>query len=306
MKPGRTIPMSRPATEPASKSSRRRGTLRRSWLAVHRWLGVALAILFLLLGLSGSVLALKGPVLRWEMGAAPWQMPEQAAPMMNEEQASDSAQQALPELGRIMGVVPPHKGFFDSPNLTVFGAVEGRDRAMGVGFLDPVTGERRGFAIYDDLLIARVVALHRSLLLPLPIGGPLLAAAGLFLLISTITGLWLWWPRKADWRKALFPSSLRSGKMRMMEFHRWVGAWLAFPMLVLAGSGIWLAMPQIWMRLLGMAIQGGRGGASTMAQLHADLLLGSFGAAVVFLSGITLAALCVTGLWAWWRSIFRS
>lgn len=43
---------------------------RMWWLRVHRWLGVAAAVLLLLIAMSGMLLAAKKPLLRWEIGAA--------------------------------------------------------------------------------------------------------------------------------------------------------------------------------------------------------------------------------------------
>ncbi|MFA7596480.1 MAG: PepSY-associated TM helix domain-containing protein [Novosphingobium sp.] len=197
---------------------------------------------------------------------------------------------------------PPHGGFFDNPNATVFGQVAGRPRAMGVALVDPWTGTPRRFFVYDDLVIAKVVAFHRSLFLPPMIGSPVLALAGLILLLSTATGLWLWWPRDGRWGLRLAPFRRRGRSLRLIEVHWLAGAWTALPMLLLAGTGIWLAAPRLWMMMLGWNGEGGRvSGATLIARLHADLMLGLFGRVLVGLSGFVLACLFVTGVWTWAR-----
>jgi uncharacterized iron-regulated membrane protein len=275
--------------------------LLRLWLKVHRWLGLGLALFFVAISLSGTALAFKVPILHWELGNAPWQQPPANRPLLSDTELRTTAVRTFPRIEKIMGIAPPYGGFFASPNATVFGSLRGGGRAMAIGFLDPVTGESRGFAVYDDLAIAKVVALHRSLLLPLPIGIPLVMLTGLILALSTFSGLWLWWPRNGAWGAHVFPKSLRGG-MRMMESHLWIGAWIALPMLALAGSGIWLSLPpQVWARLLGLNVRRGSDGSSLVAQLHANLLIGVTGSVLVALCGLILAALTITGVWAWSR-----
>lgn len=288
---------------------RARGAYRRFWLAAHRWIGLVVGLLIALVGLSGSVLALKGPILRWELGAPAYHVERQPGPMLHDGAWKASAKRAYPQLQQIMGAVGPHQGFFDSPNATVFGQVAGRPRAMGVALVDPWTGAPRRFFVYDDLAIAKVVAFHRSLLLPPPIGGPALALLGLVLLLSMASGLWLWWPFGGHWRQRLFPSVGRIGRLRLMDWHRLAGAWLALPILILTGTGIWLAAPRLWASLLGGAKRGvaREGGPSVVADLHANLLVGTLGQVLVGLSGVVLALLFFTGLWQWWmRSRRRS
>ncbi|WP_183030153.1 PepSY-associated TM helix domain-containing protein [Altericroceibacterium spongiae] len=295
--------MTPPSRRGTKKPRRQNG--RRLWVTVHRWLGLCLAILLVPIALTGAVLALKSPLLRWEMGPEPFRIPAVQSAPLSSDQLQLAAQQSFPQISHIMGMAEPHEGFFDSPNITAFGMIAGRQRAMGVGFLDPATGEARGFYIYDDLWIAKAVNLHRSLFLPSFIGGPLLALIGLGLTVSTVTGLWLWWPRRGRWKAQLFPASLRKGKMRLLEWHRWAGAWLSVPILCLALSGIWLSIPRLWAILPGLDRASGQRVRSVIADLHDNLLLGELGSALTALSGIVLAILVVTGVWAWWRRTRR-
>ncbi len=307
MWPGPMIRPSRRVIEPMAQNPRQ--SSRRLWLSVHRWLGLAVGLVLALIGLSGSILAMKGPILRWELGAAAYEVASQSGPMLSEAEWKVAASRAYPQFQRVMGDAPPHGGFFDNPNATVFGQVEGRPRAMGVALVDPWTGAPRRFFVYDDLAIAKVVAFHRSLFLPPTIGGPLLALTGLILLFSTTTGLWLWWPFGGQWRQRLFPSFRRIARLRLIEWHRLAGAWVALPMLLLAGTGVWLAAPGLWASLFGEVRRGAAGarGPSVVANLHANLLLGPVGQVLVGLSGVVLTLLVVTGLWQWWaRSRRRS
>lgn len=49
--------------------------MRGWWLRVHRWLALSVGLLLALIGLSGALLELKGPILRWEVGSQAWTWP---------------------------------------------------------------------------------------------------------------------------------------------------------------------------------------------------------------------------------------
>ncbi|WP_409284953.1 PepSY domain-containing protein [Pseudomonas protegens] len=271
--------------------------LRDLWLGLHRWLALSLGLLLALLGLSGSLLELKGPILRWEVGASMLQLApgEHRAPLEQSAWISAAAS-AYPQLQKVFGAAPPRQGFLESDNVIVFGALKERP-GTGIAMIDPYSGEPRGFFVFEDLWLARLVALHRSLLLPQALGSNLVLVCGVVLLGSLGSGLYLWWPGRRSWWKA---ASLRPGSRgtrRLREWHNVAAAWLCLPLLLIAASGAWLARPDLftWLAAQPMAIK------PVLSAAHGHLLLGAPGAWLAFLCGISLPLLYITGLLLWWR-----
>lgn len=284
-----------------AKPGHARGAARRRWLAVHRWIGLLAGVVLAVQALSGMLLVLKRPLMKWEVGAALVELqatavpPPPAAAWADEAAWRDSARRAYPQLRRIAGAQGPNQGFLPSDNAMVFGAVEGR-RGMGIAVLDPFTAEPRGFFHFDDLWLARIVALHRSLLLPPSLGGPVGAAFGALALLSLLSGLWLWWPRGGRWRQALRWRAASHGVRRLRNWHEVIAVWLSLPLLVLTVTGIWLSVPG-WFAWAGNP----RTLKPIFSALHGHLLLGTAGQVVVTLAGMVLTVLCVTGMLLWWR-----
>ncbi len=273
---------------------------REAWLWIHLWMALILGFVFALMGLSGAVLVLRAPVLQWEVGAAALrlrQAPEPGTPYAQPDAWKMSAQAAYPQFERIMGVAKPRAGFLVSDNALVFGSVRGR-KGIGIAMIDPYSSEPRAFFVYDDLFLASIVALHRSLFLPRFLAGPALGAAGFALLASLATGLWLWWPRGSgmqSWRRALSVGRKSRGTRLWRELHGAAAAYLIIPLALLTLTGIWLAQPK-WFAWLGL----GGSFRPVASAMHAELMLGLAGQVVTFLAGLSLPVLYVSGLVLWW------
>eukprot|EP01133_Synstelium_polycarpum_P004502 gene4502-5277_t len=246
----------------------------------------------------GALLELKGPILRWEVGSQALDLaPVEHGALLDDAQWISAALGAYPQFQKVFGAAKPRQGFLESDNAIVFGALEDRP-GIGIAMIDPYSAEPRAFFVFDDLWLAKLVALHRALLLPPPIGAVALFACGLVLLGSVGSGLYLWWPGRRSWWKA---ASLRPGSQglrRLREWHNVAAAWLCLPLAVIAGSGAWLARPD-WFFANPAAIK------PLFSAAHGHLLLGLPGAALAFLCGLALPLLYLTGLLLWWRKRVR-
>jgi len=275
---------------------------RALWRKAHLWLALLLGWVFALLGASGAVLVLRAPLLKREVGAAALTLqarPAPGAPMASAEAWKQAARQAYPQFARILGAAPPRAGFLTSDNALVFGPVQGRP-AMGIAMIDPYSAAPRAFFVYDDLWLAKAVALHRALLLPPGAGGVAVALCGLVLLASLASGLWLWWPRQLSakaWRAALLPR-LR-GAALWRGLHNASAGWLLLPLLVITATGVWLARP-------GWFGAGERSGFKpVLSALHGELMLGTAGQALALAAGLALPLLYATGLVLWARRLSK-
>ena len=71
-------------------------------------------------------------------------------------------------------------------------------------------------------------------------GRQLVGLSGILLLVSTVTAIWMWWPRLRDlWRSLTWQTHRKPSR----NLHFVFGIWIAVPMLILAATGIYLSFP---------------------------------------------------------------
>jgi sulfite reductase (NADPH) flavoprotein alpha-component len=150
-----------------------------SWKAIHRWLGLSLGTVALVLGLSGALLALDPVQEAWQAPAAP-----AGLPVATLVQQVHSAMPGVEEIRRL-----------PSGAVAAFGFVSERAQAR---YVDPATGQLLGN--YQPSSMPRWVKnLHRALLLG--DGGRWgSAATALSMAVLSISGLVLLLRRMGSWR----------------------------------------------------------------------------------------------------------
>lgn len=218
---------------------RQRGDrLRRAVRKVHLWLGLTLGGLFVLLGLTGSVLvfypeldALLHPEIRVEGSGPPdW------------DRALATARAAYPEktgpwrfevTGK-PGAIPAR--YYDPPERPGYAF-----RPMMV-WLSPDGSQVLRRDYWGEYAVTFIYDLHYRLLLG-ELGGKVLGWLGLGLLALLLSGLWAWWPR-GSWIKALRFKRRAPPQRRLRDWHKLSGlSGLAF-LLILTVTGIMLELPK--------------------------------------------------------------
>ena len=113
----------------------------------------------------------------------------------------------------------------------------GRDGQL---FVDPYTGEvREENAAGLRSFFRTMTDLHRYIALPgdgRPIGKALTGAGNLLFLVLAISGLYIWMPRKFDWRRirpVLWFRRGTSGKARDFNWHTTIGFWCSSILIIL-------------------------------------------------------------------------
>lgn len=224
-----------------------RRLVRRFWLQIHLWLGLLVGLLFVLLGLTGSLLcfyqeidlALNAPArpvaavgagYRWQavedaLRAAyphydgPWRIEVPLAP-------------GRPINARYYR--PPER---PGPNFT--------PRMVS---LDPGTLEILTDRYWGEYAVTWLYDLHYALLLG-NTGRLLLAWGGGLMLVSLLSGLWLWWPA-GRWRERL-ALRLRPGKVRATyDLHVLTGVYGLPLLLMLAVTGVIMESPDTFKPLI--------------------------------------------------------
>ncbi len=222
----------RPYISPKAKA-------RQVWLFVHRWLGIALLIPMALLGVTGSVLV-------WPEDTELFLNPQRAVaaeadPALIEARHVDSAIAGLAEYGPVTAALIGEPGY-----PMMFGTAPVGPPNMGLGpptrmaaYVDPVSGEMLDTKRSTGDFMWFMHAIHGHLLLS-GVGRPVVGFMGLFLIVSAVTGLVIWWPGR---RKILAALKWRKWEGKMLNIHRQSGVLLSVVLIVEAFTGAWISFP---------------------------------------------------------------
>ena len=214
----------------------RRNRARAWWVRLHLWLGLSAGAVFALLGVTGSVLvfdheldALLHPSL-FASGAESRAIASSAA--------ITAAEDVLPKGHSVAWLSWPGDA------RDVFRAYGGPpdDRFGRLVTVDPASGEVLGARAGDGGVLRFIYDLHFQLQLG-PGGQTVVGIVGVLMLCSLGSGLYLWWPRKRHWRTGLTVRRGARPQRRDFDLHRVTGIYGAALLLVMSGTGIFMALP---------------------------------------------------------------
>ena len=198
---------------------------RRAWVQVHLWLGLTLGVIGTLIGLSGSVLVYDHEIdealnpQRYSITAIHYALPF--------DEYARRAAKALGEGVRPAGIRLPD--FDDGPIIVFARAVNGPFQRA---YLDPGTGRVLDTATGQDWL-GFLHAFHESLTLRDYNGREMVGVVGVAMLISSLSGLYLWWPARGA--RASF--AFRRGRTLSRNLHYTFGFWSMVVLAVLSFTG---------------------------------------------------------------------
>jgi uncharacterized iron-regulated membrane protein len=293
-----------------AKAAGRRGL----WRTIHLWIGVSLLLLLAPLGLSGSLLV-------WDVGLDKLIHPARYAVHAG-EQAPDAylaaARQAF--AGRVVAAQIRLPESADLP-VAVVGyapgkAAPGQQRPPSMtAWLDPATARVLDVGDPRKDLRGIIHRLHGNMLLTQN-GRPVVGWLGLAMLVMSLTGLVVWWPRNNNFAMGL--RWTRSGSV-FGNLHHMMGFWISLPLAILSATGAYIAFRQTMHALtapLQPASQDRRAGerpgfAATLPSpaLTADLALTAARAADPSLTGARLVSINLPtegGRKPAWRFQFRA
>ncbi|MES2496492.1 MAG: PepSY-associated TM helix domain-containing protein [Pseudomonadota bacterium] len=216
-----------------------RRTLRPTIVRLHRWLGLAAAVFWLLQAITGSLI-----VFHWEL---------RDAAIGDVHRPTDLA--AIER--RLTALAPPAAGAAVGSMWTTAGLPDRYD----IYYTDANGEDRSARILGDGTLLDReasvtggaldtMVGLHHDLLAG-PTGDWIVAISGTLLVSNLIAGLVAAWPRKGTWAIALKPSGKGNAAARLYSWHRAIGLWLVLPALLIATTGTLLKFPDGVSKLLG-------------------------------------------------------
>jgi uncharacterized iron-regulated membrane protein len=210
----------------------------RRWLGwLHLWIGLAIAIPVMLLGVTGSILAY-GDDLERLFGTIPLAV---AAGAMQSPQAILAAGQAAAPNGLMANRLTMPSAPRDAAVVRLTG--KGRAESKLV-FIDPVSLQILGSRGSQEGWLRVIHNLHANLLLDGRPGRATIGWIGTVLLSMTITGLYLWWPRPGKWRQALTVKRHAKGYRLHRDLHGVIGFWWLPWLLLTSISGLSMCFPQ--------------------------------------------------------------
>ncbi len=218
--------------------------LRSLWFSVHKWIGLLLAVVIIPISFTGAALvwhdwldeqinpgryAVSGPATlppaRYVEAARGVLAPGEAVTMLR-----------YPEGGEGPVVVVASKA----------GAAKGPPQRTSV-YLDGATARVLDKAGSREGLVQVFHVLHGSLMVP-GLGRQIVGWVGVAMLVSSLTGLWLWWPLSGS-----FTRGLRWKRRPQFDtnLHHQLGFWISIPLAMLSFTGAWISFPAFFGPMVG-------------------------------------------------------
>ncbi len=221
----------------------------RSLRSLHRWLGLLLLLPLVVQGVSGAVLTLEPP-LRTTFATAT--TPGEAAPINAILAAAREAVAADLRPTRYLPPPAPARAaeiWFTSP-----GRTSGRE-AM-ILRIDPVTLAPLGPAQPSGGVLEWIRRLHTNFLVPDLGGRAIVGWVGVGLVILSLIGIPLWWPKPGQWREAFTIAPAARGVRFQRRLHGAAGIWTLTLLLLTSTTGAVLGFPQTIRAALGLPAGG--------------------------------------------------
>lgn len=227
--------LSVPLKNVRSGASSKRRMWRQWWLKVHRWLGVGVGLLWVLLGLTGSINVFRWDIDEWLNPALVVESPGDR--FMPIDDIYRKLLRAHPEAREIWSLeMPRHRaGMLMARYLVKMD--NGETKLLFVS-LDPYSGAivTERFYADSDFLVTWIYELHSTLFLG-NTGSNMVGVAGLFLLVSLGSGFYLWWPRTGKFRQALTFRRSASSQKLVYDIHKMFGVYGMLLLCLIAFSG---------------------------------------------------------------------
>lgn len=213
--------------------------LRNAWFQLHKWIGLILAILIIPLSVTGAALVWDDAL---DHALNPQRYAVSGTATLDPQRYVDAARAALAPGERIVSVTLPDEA---SDPVTVAASKPGRGQrlqgppARKMVWLDPPTARVLEAGNSGTGLIRTMHQIHGTLLVP-GIGRQIVGWIGVAMLLSSVSGLWLWWPTVGRWVRGLRWKRHRNTDTNL---HHLFGFWIALPLFVLSLTGAWISFP---------------------------------------------------------------
>lgn len=205
--------------------------LRKALFQVHLWTGIAIGLYIALVCVTGSALVLR---IYMQRAAFPQLFAPTPGPRADAATVLERVREAFPN-DRVSGIDAP-----TTARPTTLAYVARGEQFLTV-LVDPTTGRVLG-ELPEQSWVRTIQDVHYNLL-----GGRtgrmVNGAGAVLLLVMCATGLVIWWPGIATWRRAFTIDVRRSWKRVNWELHSAAGIWSVVLIAMWAITGIYFVWP---------------------------------------------------------------
>lgn len=227
--------------------------MRRAWFQVHKWIGLILAVLIIPICLTGSALVWHDPL---EKMLHPERYAVTGSEVLPAAAYAPAAQTALGEGERLARIqLPEEAGDPVTAMAQKFAEGGGRPQRMTI-YLDPPTAKVLGTARSGEGIFQVMHVLHGSLMVP-GVGRQVVGWIGAAMLVSSISGIWLWWPLTGSVKRGL---RWKRHNNFDTNLHHQLGFWISLPLFILSATGVWISFPAWFAGFEAQSAQRGGGG----------------------------------------------
>jgi uncharacterized iron-regulated membrane protein len=230
---------------------------RSVWLTVHLWLGLALGLFLSMIGVTGSALVFFQEIdqaLNAELRivAAP---PQGRAAWRPLEEIAAAARSSVPAEDRLGFTYWPESDdqaflFYDRRPVAGAEKPAGSEKTQTWHvFVDPYRAKVTGERLWRDpdnviggAFVCFLFDLHYRLLWPV-VGDIAVGIMAVLAFVSTLTGVYLWWPRNGKWRQALSMKWPARSERVTYDLHRLAGFYLLPVAIAVLMSGVYFNLP---------------------------------------------------------------
>lgn len=223
--------------------------LRNAWFQVHKWIGLALAIAIIPISITGAALVWHDALDDW---LNPQRVVEGPATLAPRAYVSAAAN-ALAPGERLMSLRIPDDGAVVASAARAPQSGGGRPVRTNI-WIDPATARVLDRAGSNEGAVRVMHVLHGSLYIS-GWGRPIVGWVGVAMLLSSMTGLWLWWPTVGSWLKGL---RWRRHNNLDTNLHHLMGFWISIPLFILSLTGVWISFPKVFAPFNGAEAQAPR------------------------------------------------
>ena len=216
--------------------------MRNAWFQVHKWIGLILAILIIPLSVTGSALVWDAALDR---ALNPVRYATSGAGELAPARYVAAARAVLAPGERIASLTLPDE---DGGPVVIAASRPGVRQALQgppartTVWIDPSTARVLDHGDSGTGLIRTLHMIHGTLLVP-GIGRQIVGWIGAAMLVSSVSGLWLWWPTVGRWVRGLRWKRHRNTDTNL---HHLLGFWIALPLFVLSLTGVWISFPKFF------------------------------------------------------------
>ncbi|MBA4090719.1 MAG: iron transporter [Sphingobium sp.] len=208
---------------------------RPTWLRIHRILGLTIAAFLLVQALTGALLLYRGPAAR---AIDPTGMTSRAiGPAISAGEAVAQANRTMPGRHVVRLFAPDRDG------ATWFAQLADDQGRTGYASIDPAGGAVLRAGGMSTFPVEAALQIHYRLMAG-KAGMAMIALNALALLTMAASGLAFWWPKR-NIAKALTIRWSLAPRLVLRQAHRTVGVVAAAFLVMLAGTGLLLILPEL-------------------------------------------------------------